>query len=390
MKDKTVMYIILIYILLQSVLDMFITILPNIPISTMVRGLFFLFAIVFLLRNKMNLKLNIILMFLMAIYLSYSYLYLDYSIVESISVTLKLFYLPYIIILFSNLKYDEKYKKALLASLILYISIYLFSYIFDIGYNNYLKTDGKSGYRGLFNSINEFSAILVILYYYVFDYLKKKKNILLFIITILLLVISFLTGTKVLTGGVILIVIINLIPFIYKYFKDSSNKKKIILSVSFILLVTITILIFINSNTYKNMLVQAEFFKVNNIFSIDGINKVIFNDRLSFLVDNNKFFFDKNILDMVLGIGYNNSFKLVEIDIFDILYRYGIISFLGIITLFIYTFKTYKFNKVNIIGIIILLLISLTSGHVLLSPAVSIYFGIIVLLNKEKKKMAKK
>src|SRR5574344_1100589 len=143
MKDKTVMYIILIYILLQSVLDMFITILPNIPISTMVRGLFFLFAIVFLLRNKMNLKLNIILMFLMAIYLSYSYLYLDYSIVESISVTLKLFYLPYIIILFSNLKYDEKYKKALLASLILYISIYLFSYIFDIGYNNYLKTDGK-------------------------------------------------------------------------------------------------------------------------------------------------------------------------------------------------------------------------------------------------------
>jgi len=132
------------------------------------------------------------------------------------------------------------------------------------------------------------------------------------------------------------------------------------------------------------MIVQANFFKVNNILSMDGINRVIFNNRLTFLNENHLYFIKQKLKNILFGIGYDNPLKLVEIDFFDILYRYGIIGISIIIFIFINIFRKTKISKINLLAIIILILISLTSGHVLISPAVSIYFGIIMWINNSE------
>ena len=69
-----------------------------------------------------------------------------------------------------------------LVILITYLGIYLFSYLFKIGANAYLPTDGKSGFKGLFSSINEFSAIIVCLLPIAVNYLRSKKNYIVLII----------------------------------------------------------------------------------------------------------------------------------------------------------------------------------------------------------------
>ena len=65
MKNKLINNIILIYIVLQPILDMLITI-TDLPISLIVRGLFFLYVILSIIKNKTNLKISIFLIFLIS------------------------------------------------------------------------------------------------------------------------------------------------------------------------------------------------------------------------------------------------------------------------------------------------------------------------------------
>ena len=197
-----------------------------------------------------------------------------------------------------------------------------------------------------------------------------------------MLIISYLTGTKVLLGGIVITLFINIFPYLFNKFKDFSKKNKIIMIITSILLFTLLCYLFTLTNTYYNMKIQGEFFKVTNIFSYEFLNRVLFNDRLTFLNTNLDIYLNSNISSKILGLGIYKFPKLVEIDIFDIWFTYGIIGLLLILSIFVYIFRKVKFNKYNLFGLIILIMISLTSGHVLLSPAVSIFFGIIIYLNK--------
>lgn len=149
--------------------------------------------------------------------------------------------------------------------------------------------------------------------------------------------------------------------------------------------------LFFQTSTYHNMVVQAKFFKIRNLFSFEGINKVIFNDRLHFLILNHTYFIKQDFLQWLLGIGYVNPLKLVEIDVFDILYRYGILGIIIMVFTFIYLGRNIITNKTCVFAFVLLFLIALTSGHVILYPAVAIYLGIIVILaNNWKEKSNEK
>lgn len=370
-----------IFIIIQPILDMLVVLTPRLQISTVIRGLFFMYMLFFLLKYLKTRKLTIVLLISMIIYILYNSIYLTTSLSLTISSVFKLYYIIFIILFFLNIK-TKNVSKYLLISLTIYISIFLISYIFNIGYSNYVAEEKKVGYRGLFNSINEISAILVTLYYYAYNYLKSKK-IYLIILTVLLFIISYLTGTKVLLGGLLFIIFINIAPTIISKWKKQNNSVKILMIILSIILVSLLIYLFLQTNTYKNMVVQAKFFKVETIFSLEGINKVIFNDRLSFLATNNTYYLAQNTYMKILGIGYNNPLKLVEIDIFDILYRYGLVGLFLTITTLIYMFKNLSKDKKGILVAIILIMISLTSGHVLISPAVCLYFGITLLMKEE-------
>lgn len=380
--NKIIEKVLLIFLLIQPFLDVIATTNYSI-LNIIVRGLFLLLIVIYLLFNKKNIAI-LISTLVSGLILFGINIYFNLGIVTSISNVMKLYYLPITILFFVNIK-NSIDNKIITYVLFIYLILFLTSYIFGFGYNNYKLSDGKQGFRGIFNSINEISAIIIGLFPLALNYLKNKSN---YIISILLIVFAFLvallTGTKVLMIGLFIIIIFIYIKSAIKVFKNMSTIKKIIsiIVISIIILGGIYLLTY--TRFYKNMLVQQKFFKSYNILSIDFINKVLFNNRLTFLKDNFLFYKSQKLINIIFGIGYSNqSIKLVEIDIFDILFRFGIFGLIGFIVPIIYIVKKIKLDKISLFSIILLILISLTSGHVLLSPNVSIYFGYIILINNK-------
>lgn len=376
MKNKYEKFIIL-FLLLQPFLDVVSVVLPQLYIHVAVRGIFLLYTILYLIKKENYKKETFFLCFSMIPFFVYHYWFLKFSLFSVCNSIFKLYYLFFVILFFSSKKINN-IGKYLLIMLIEYIFIYLFSYIFEIGYSAYLTTDGKTGFRGLFISINEISAILVILYYFALHYLKEKY-FLLSILTLLLFLISYLAGTKVLFGCLCILLLGFIIVKVIPYWKKWSWKNKCLLIFLIGVFLFFGYYVFINTSVYKNMLIQAEFFKVNNFLSFDGINYIIFNNRITFLNNNFVNFMSENIFSKLFGIGYFSSVKLSELDCFDILFRFGCFGFGIFIWMMSFLFKMLKRKKWSIIGIVLLLLISMTSGHVLLSPAVSLYFGMLLL-----------
>lgn len=379
--NKKLNLLVIIFLLLNPILD--VTSFLNLPFSIIIRSLFLVSIVLYLFINKKELKLLIPLLIFSIISFIYQYFYLKFGLTETVSSILKFLYLPVSILFFKNYSLTIEKSKIETIILITYLGIYLFSYLFKIGANAYLPTDGKSGFKGLFSSINEFSAIIVCLLPIAVNYLRSKKNyIVLIIILICSSIASLLIGTKVLMGGIIF-TILYLIWDEKNFFLRQSKKIKIMVISLFVILITISGFLFTKTRTYKNMQVQQDFFKVDNIFSLEFINRVIYNDRLTFLDDNYTYYKNQNIDKKLLGISINNNdIKMVEIDIFDILFRYGIVG----IILFVSSIITINFKEIKVydkISMILLVIISLTSGHVLIYPAVSIYFSLAVAKDKE-------
>lgn len=379
--NKKLNLLVIIFLLLNPILD--VTSFLNLPFSIIIRSLFLVSIVLYLFINKKELKLLIPLLIFSIISFIYQYFYLKFGLTETVSSILKFLYLPVSILFFKNYSLTIEKSKIETIILITYLGIYLFSYLFKIGANAYLPTDGKSGFKGLFSSINEFSAIIVCLLPIAVNYLRSKKNyIVLIIILICSSIASLLIGTKVLMGGIIF-TILYLIWDEKNFFLRQSKKIKIMVIFLFIILIMISGFLFTKTRTYKNMQVQQDFFKVDNIFSLEFINRVIYNDRLTFLDDNYTYYKNQNIDKKLLGIAINNNdIKMVEIDIFDILFRYGIVG----IILFVSSIMTINFKEIkdyDKISMILLVIISLTSGHVLIYPAVSIYFSLAVAKDKE-------
>lgn len=379
--NKKLNLLVIIFLLLNPILD--VTSFLNLPFSIIIRSLFLVSIVLYLFINKKELKLLIPLLIFSIISFIYQYFYLKFGLTETVSSILKFLYLPVSILFFKNYSLTIEKSKIETIILITYLGIYSFSYLFKIGANAYLPTDGKSGFKGLFSSINEFSAIIVCLLPIAVNYLRSKKNyIVLIIILICSSIASLLIGTKVLMGGIIF-TILYLIWDEKNFFLRQSKKIKIMVISLFVILITISGFLFTKTRTYKNMQVQQDFFKVDNIFSLEFINRVIYNDRLTFLDDNYTYYKNQNIDKKLLGIAINNNdIKMVEIDIFDILFRYGIVG----IILFVSSIMTINFKEIkdyDKISMILLVIISLTSGHVLIYPAVSIYFSLAVAKDKE-------
>ena len=164
MKKKSNLIInklIILFIIIQPLLDIYAGSNTN-NIHIISRGLFLIGIILYNIKHKNNLKLTLLLTTIMFIYLISYLLYYKYSIIMSVSYAFKLFYLPFTTIFFINYK-DNIDNKYIAVTLFLYIILFLLCYIFNLGNVIYEEEVKKEGFKGLFNSINELSAIAIIL-----------------------------------------------------------------------------------------------------------------------------------------------------------------------------------------------------------------------------------
>lgn len=379
--NKKINYLVIAFLLLNPILD--VASFLNLPFSIIIRSLFLASITVYLFIKKKELKFLISLLIFSIISSIYQYFYLKFGITETISSTLKFLYLPVSILFFKNYIFTVEKNKIESIILITYLGIYLLSYVLKIGSDAYLPTDGKSGFKGLFSSINEFSAIIVCLLPIVTSYFKERKKYLILVLIILgSMAASLLMGTKVLMGGIIF-TLFYLLWQERNILLKQTRKVKAIFTLCLIIVMVMGCFMFTKTRTYQNMLVQQNFFKVDNIFSLEFVNRIVYNDRLTFLNDNFNYYKNQDTKELLLGIGIsNNDIKLVEIDIFDILFRYGILGlilFIGSISLNI---NWKEINKCDKISLILLIIVSLTSGHVLIYPAVSVYFALAIARSK--------
>ena len=400
---ENISLILRIFLYLQPAIDLVTGVMINylninITIGMIIRFLFLLFVIYFyVFVKKNNSKYKLIYLIGVALFvIVFSALIIvnkDIHVLGfELTNILKVFYFPMLISVVE--KEDIKVEiNDLVYVGIIYLSLISVSNIFNLSYNSY--TQGKIGSVGLFNSGNEISAILSIITPFMVYYLFNKNNNYIKVLISLLIIFNYFTiGSKIVIIALILSIIFNLVLFLKK--NKIGATKMIVSALSVIILICLGIYLIPKTNFYYNIKLHLNFLGINSfndVFTYGFINRFIFSDRLSYLVDTNNIFLSSNILSKLFGVGFITNYatdlvstKLIEMDLFDIFYRVGIVGFIIFIIPIIKNIKELinDKNAIVIFSVILALLISILVGHTLIAPSVSILLLYVIKYNRGK------
>lgn len=360
-------------------------------ISSIIRTITLCLIILYLLFTKDKRKEIWFLLIYFIAYLGIQSLILNNDFSNSLNSILTIFYLPSIIIFLNKVNIDKKYfnLKIIMFTYLIYLNLIIVPYLFK--YGNYANNfyEGKNGFYGLFYGGNEISNILVIMLPLVIEYLVQEKNYFLIGLTFIeLLLCIYLVGTKTLILGSIIISIYFLFKYLRPVYKSLDNKKKYSLWTLLILLIIGTIILLPKMAVTKNIIRAINYygFNLSNIFSLNGLDKLIFSSRLEVLGKVINLYLNSPLINILMGLGksYVNTFKGIEIDVFDIFFSIGIIGILVYGYLCFKNIKDVKLKGIYLFTFILSIMISLVTGHILNTPNVSIYVGLLFCLNKQE------
>ena len=383
--------VISLYLLFGFLIDIMtnLTINLSFSIGMILRGLLLLYLILGLFI-KYPKKENYFILGILGIF-SIVFVSLKFNF-ESISYIFKYNYVLILLLFIYNLykSEDKKINRNIITlSLIFYSLCIIFAWITKTSLDTYGIS--KVGSKGWFNSANEISAIISIIVPYLIINLEKRINFIEIFAIAISLFASILIGTRL---PIIAFLISLLYLLIKKFIRDIKRKKVNYVNILiFIAFIIVFVLKFKTTPMYKNLVVHIKYLKLNNPIDVFTNFKLfdhfIFNERLSFLVNINKIMVPAPIISKLFGL--TNITKTVEMDLFDIFYRYGVIGFIVFIFVITYVIKKIKNRKkVNYLPITFIVISSFLSGHVILSPNVAI-ISVIVLANmlyeKERKKI---
>lgn len=377
-----------VFLIISPFLDLFTSIgikynIDQLTIGIIIRGLFMLLMIYYSIFLKDNKKQTII--FLSVIF-TYIALFLTKTILTNGNITyettviFKTFYFIILSITLINLEkpIDTKYYIACFTTYLLLVFI---PNILNIGFNSY--EIAKVGQVGWFNSANEISTILSILTPILIVYLMTKKNKILSVLYLIIILITFFSiGTKVPILSLAIICAFYLLYSLYKLIRKKDTKK-IAFILSGLLIVIISMIIFLpKTSFYKNIKIHLEYLEVDNIVEIftdtELIDHFLLGSRLKLLSQNIKTYKESSTIEILLGIGAEH--RQSEMDFFDIFINYGIIGFALIATILIILIirQKPKYTTNTKLSLLLAITIAFLSGHVLVSPAVSIFIPLLL------------
>lgn len=379
---------------LYLLFSFFIDILTNITnefsvsIGMILRGLLLLYFVIGLLI-KYKSKNNYITIASLGVY-SALFLIFNHNF-ESIANLFKYNFVLILMLFLYNLYKNEDKKinrNILTLSLLFYSLSIILAWLTKTAINSYAVA--KVGTVGWFNSANEVSAIISIIIAYIFVNLQKRINLIEIFAILVSLFAAILIGTRL---PLIIFLICILYLFIKKLIKDIKNKNINYTNILiFILFITAFIIKFKDTPLWKNFVIHIKYLKLENPLEVFTSFKLfdhfIFNRRLTFLLRANKLIKSKALSHKLFGLGTLK--KYVEMDIFDIFYIFGIIGFIIFIVILFSIIKKLKNRKdIYYLPIVILLITSLLSGHVILSPNVALVAGVVIANTYYKKKNKK-
>lgn len=411
--EKYIKKIIIIYIYTQPLLDVSAAISTNylnIPtISSIIRLIFLMLSILYLIfiDKTKNKKQNILFIILLITYIiTFSISTIIYKEPQALTYELKntinTFYFPVILITLLSIfeQYNLKIKlKNIIITYIIYLIFIIIPNITNTGFNSYWHS--KQGNVGWFLSANAVGNTLSILLPFITIYIiKNKTNITKkIIITISILYASASIGTKVPILSIGICTIGTLIYYLIEWIKNKKYKQITLTIITTIIITLTSIIIIPKTAFYKNIQIHKNYLGFNNYLEVITnyklIDHFIFSQRLTFLKNTNETYKQAHLPEKILGIGYienygtdQTSTKTIEIDYFEIFYRNGIIGTLLYLYILIPLSKKLinKLKKHNLINtqyklsILLILLLALFSGHILVTPAVSIFVALIITI----------
>jgi len=397
--------LIIIFLYIQPLLDILAAYLikNNMPnyITSLIRIAFMLYLTLYLFitsyPNKkktciyITLLITTILIHTMILYTYKGPQSLSYEIRNTLSTYYFVFLLISFIIIYKDKNFNKKHLKNIFY---IYIVLTFIPNILGFSYKSYDYS--KIGSVGLFYSANVLGSILLLLLSTILLELKKLKTIHKILISLVTLYVIFTIGTKVPVLGLLIIIGANLLYIIYKLIKQKNKKILTIITIVLIIASTSLIIILPRANFYKNINIRLDYLKENNveIKSLKFIDHFIFSSRFEKEKKTREYYESSHTLEKIFGIGYIekrdniNEYQMIEIDYFDIFYREGIIGFTLYFIPLIYILRKntqnikLTLNGINkLTGIILILSIAFFQGHILVTPAISIYVALILVIN---------
>ncbi len=377
-----------VFLIISPFLDLFTSIgikynIDQLRVGIIIRGLFMLLMIYYSIFLKDNKKQTII--FLSVIF-TYIILFLTKTILTNGNITyettviFKTFYFIILSITFINLEkpIDIKYYIACFTTYLLLVFI---PNILNIGFNSY--EIAKVGQVGWFNSANEISTILSILTPILIAYLMTKKNKILSVLYLIIILITFFSiGTKVPILSLAIICGFYFLYSLYKLIRKKDTKKITFILTGLFIIIISTAILLPKTSFYKNIKIHLEYLEVDNIVEIftdtELIDHFLLGSRLKLLSQNIKTYKESSTVEILLGIGAEH--RQSEMDFFDIFINYGIIGFALIATILIILIikQKPKYTTNTKLSLLLAITIAFLSGHVLVSPAVSIFIPLLL------------
>lgn len=435
--NKKLLYI---FILLQPFIDLFTALMTRfeigvISLGVVIRGLFILGMLIYLFffsksryRNKSIKYLLLLGTFYIFYLITKSEVLTNFGFLFN-EITYIFKYSYFILLFITFINYIDEFKvdrkdviKLFTFNLISYSLLIIIPFLTGTGFNSYNNNEGY-GITGWFYSANEISAIFTFLYPFLFMYLSSKfnfKNCLFIILSILAIVII---GTKAPYYGMLLVNAFMLVYFLVNYVKKKTKLKQLIF-VAIILAFSILAGGYTPANINLEQRVECleDYQNGTNGEHKTDLKCEVAEDQQIVMLSGREVLFgysldiykNSSVVDKFFGIGFSNrevlnskwATKMVEMDLFDVFFRFGIIGFiiymipvftiiLIVATNFIKNIKKLSLEK-NIysystaIGIAFGFFI----GHVFGAPSACFYLAFIAiyaidLFNNNKRKINK-
>ena len=417
--DNNMKKIILILLFLNPFLDVMTGLLTNylnvsFSFSSIIRLLFMFLCIyyIFILDDTDNKKINKNYLYCLFGYLALNTITILYSkglnpYFYEIKNTLNTFYFPVILIALVDIFNQYKINISLKQIICIYFIYVLFVFVPDIlglGFVSYYHS--KLGSVGFFISANAVGNILSILMPFLAYYFINDKLYIKIIMAVILLIVLSGMGTKVPILSLLIVLLVHLVYYLKEWIKNKEIEKIIISSIITIILIISSVIIVPKTSFYKNLEIHKKFLKIDHFYEAFTdyklIDHFIFSQRLTFLSNTNESYKKSNILEKINGIGYIEGYgtdkmstKTIEIDYFEVFYRQGILGFIiylypiiGIIKHSLHKLKEKKLINLEFkTSYLLILLLGLFSGHIFVTPAVSIFVVLVIILSFESFKI---
>lgn len=379
------------FILVQPLIDVFVFYLyktSGVLSGSVIRGFFFLILLVLtVLKGGLTgfKSFKNYLFFALIYYLLhfiYSTTLMNIYLIDSIYF-LKFIYFPIILIVFYiNTQYDtQKIETSLNIAIIIIFSVFAFATATGTYVVTYESTGvGNSGW---FYSANEISSIISLLFPYTFFSFVINRKIIGGTLALLLIFPSIVLGVKsTLLSIIISIGFYILLLFVKRFRKSLNDFDRLVLKCIPVLFVV-----------FAFILIRSEMLRVTvdrfmNIYIDQNFLTKLLSGRNLRLYEPFLLLYQHQPLSYFFGL--DSLSILIEMDLFDIFFKFGLI---GLILLFTPFLKIWISNKQHLrinydflnslkysAPVVLSLLISFFSGHIIASPAVSYYVALFFVL----------